>query len=195
MVQSSCKCKIHKNLKLCSILLIVYLGNKQLFQMHCCQFAWKIKLIINQESCISCSVFSFQDGGQCTCKSNVKGRSCDTCKDGFFNLDISNQDGCQQCSCNHPGTINNTKSCNKYTGQCLCKSNVEGAQCDSCKGAYYNLLESNKDGCTPCACNVDGTVGGQTRCDSTGQCQCKTKATGEGRKLVIKILFLYRYLL
>ncbi|XP_070560391.1 basement membrane-specific heparan sulfate proteoglycan core protein-like isoform X2 [Ptychodera flava] len=36
---------------------------------------------------------------QCTCKENVDGRNCDVCKTDFFNLDISNPDGCTPCFC------------------------------------------------------------------------------------------------
>ncbi len=33
--------------------------------------------------------------GQCNCKTNVKGRTCDQCKDGYFSLMSSNMHGCQ----------------------------------------------------------------------------------------------------
>ena len=31
--------------------------------------------------------------GQCPCKVNTEGRACDTCKDGFYQLDVDNVDG------------------------------------------------------------------------------------------------------
>ena len=33
--------------------------------------------------------------GQCNCKINVEGRTCDMCKAGFYNLIGNNPDGCQ----------------------------------------------------------------------------------------------------
>ena len=34
--------------------------------------------------------------GQCTCKANVMGLKCDTCKTGFLNLQASDVDGCER---------------------------------------------------------------------------------------------------
>ena len=31
---------------------------------------------------------------------NVEGPYCDRCKDGFFNLQLQNKDGCTKCFCN-----------------------------------------------------------------------------------------------
>lgn len=33
--------------------------------------------------------------GRCHCKTNVEGRRCDTCKNGYWNFTDSNPDGCQ----------------------------------------------------------------------------------------------------
>lgn len=35
--------------------------------------------------------------GKCPCKDNVEGFNCDSCKDGTFNLDTANQQGCLHC--------------------------------------------------------------------------------------------------
>ena len=41
-----------------------------------------------------------QSSAQCHCKNNVEdGGECDTCKDGHFNLQESNPDGCMECFC------------------------------------------------------------------------------------------------
>ncbi|XP_019863641.1 PREDICTED: usherin-like, partial [Amphimedon queenslandica] len=66
--------------------------------------------------------------GQCPCRDNVRGRACDECADGFFNLTA----GCQSCHCNTDGTIGGSVSCNENTGKCSCKLNVEGLRCDQC---------------------------------------------------------------
>lgn len=35
----------------------------------------------------------------CPCKSNVQGKNCNRCKDGHFNLEASNPEGCSRCFC------------------------------------------------------------------------------------------------
>ncbi|EPQ03219.1 Laminin subunit alpha-2, partial [Myotis brandtii] len=37
--------------------------------------------------------------GPCNCKENVEGGDCSRCKSGFFNLQESNQKGCDECFC------------------------------------------------------------------------------------------------
>jgi len=65
-------------------------------------------------------------GGECECKVNVAGRRCDTCKDGYYNLQTSNPTGCQACDCLVSGTVNASVTCDAVTGQCHCKHNVQG---------------------------------------------------------------------
>ena len=40
------------------------------------------------------------------------------------------------CDCNTEGT----ESCNKETGQCICKPNVIGNKCDTCDFGFYGSL-------------------------------------------------------
>ena len=35
--------------------------------------------------------------GKCSCKDNVEGHNCNSCKDGTYNLDTANQQGCLHC--------------------------------------------------------------------------------------------------
>ena len=35
--------------------------------------------------------------GKCSCKDNVEGHNCDSCKDGTYNLDTANHQGCLHC--------------------------------------------------------------------------------------------------
>ena len=35
--------------------------------------------------------------GKCSCKDNVEGHNCDSCKDGTYNLDVANPQGCLHC--------------------------------------------------------------------------------------------------
>lgn len=36
---------------------------------------------------------------------------------------------------------------NSTIGQCMCKANVMGRACDTCKNGYFNLTTDNEDGC------------------------------------------------
>ncbi|ETN68384.1 hypothetical protein NECAME_15860 [Necator americanus] len=45
--------------------------------------------------------------GKCYCKPNVDGPRCDRCKNGFWDLQASNPDGCIACTCHLLGTYNN----------------------------------------------------------------------------------------
>jgi len=38
---------------------------------------------------------SGDESGRCHCKANVDGRRCDRCKNGFWNFDPDNPEGCQ----------------------------------------------------------------------------------------------------
>ncbi|XP_075744880.1 terribly reduced optic lobes isoform X21 [Rhipicephalus microplus] len=35
----------------------------------------------------------------CPCKNNVQGKNCNRCKEGYFNLEASNPEGCSRCFC------------------------------------------------------------------------------------------------
>lgn len=115
------------------------------------------------------------EAGACHCKANVKGRRCDTCREGFWNLDPNNSDGCQSCTCNLYGTVNNS-GCNMHTGECTCKRLVTGKDCNQCMPETYGLSES-RDGCALCNCNPGGSL--DNHCDViTGQCSCRPHMTG-----------------
>ncbi|XP_065144388.2 usherin [Paramisgurnus dabryanus] len=111
--------------------------------------------------------------GQCKCKPYVEGRRCDVCRDGYHSLDRGNSLGCLPCGCEVKGTVNGSGVCDETTGQCACKSNVEGLRCNRCSAHTYNLSSANaKHGCQPCQCDPAGIVPATT-CDSgSGQCVC-----------------------
>ncbi|KAK6634441.1 hypothetical protein RUM43_011842 [Polyplax serrata] len=115
------------------------------------------------------------ESGRCHCKPNVDGRRCDRCKEGFWNFDENSPEGCQPCSCNIHGTINN-QGCNVYTGECTCKRYVTGRDCNQCLPHYWGLSE-DRDGCKPCNCDLGGAY--DNDCDvMTGQCKCRPHVVG-----------------
>ena len=92
---------------------------------------------------------------------------------GYWNFTVENPDGCQQCTCNRLGTVDNGGGCNEQTGECQCKANVARVRdCDQCKPEHYGLSESDPEGCRPCDCDLGGAYNNQ--CDvETGQCLCR----------------------
>ncbi|XP_050582063.1 laminin subunit beta-1 [Bombus affinis] len=115
------------------------------------------------------------ESGRCNCKANVEGRRCDRCKNGFWNFDPENPEGCQACTCNILGTIDN-RGCNMVTGECTCKRYVTARDCNQCLPEYWGLSE-DPDGCKPCDCDPGGSY--ENSCDVvTGQCRCRPHVSG-----------------
>lgn len=114
--------------------------------------------------------------GSCHCKTNVMGRRCDACKNGYWDFNAENPDGCRPCTCNTFGTIDN-QGCNVYTGECTCKRYVTGRDCNQCLPEFYGLSENERDGCRSCDCDPGGSV--DNHCDViSGQCKCRDQMTG-----------------
>lgn len=105
------------------------------------------------------------NGGQCQCRPNVVGRTCDRCAPGTFGFGPS---GCRPCDCDLQGSVN--AFCDPITGQCHCFQGVYARQCDRCLPGYWGFPS-----CQPCQCN-----GHAEDCDSvTGQClSCQDYTTG-----------------
>lgn len=113
--------------------------------------------------------------GRCHCKHNVEGRRCDRCKNGFWNFQTENPDGCEPCTCNPFGTIG-AYGCNIYSGGCVCKRNVVGRDCNQCVPEYWGL-SSEEEGCKACDCDPGGSY--NNNCDViTGQCRCRNHVNG-----------------
>lgn len=62
----------------------------------------------------------------------------------FFNLWLA------ACNCNTFGSY--TKQCNYTTGDCRCRPNIRGIQCDRCEEGMVGFPT-----CVKCDCNPDGT--------------------------------------
>lgn len=110
-----------------------------------------------------------QLSGNCHCKPNVVGKSCNECQQGFWN--IVSGEGCQSCNCDSVGSFN--ASCDTYNGQCYCKPGVTGLKCDKCDVYQYGFSE---EGCKPCDCDLSGSKSQQ--CDEFGQCPCNDNVEG-----------------
>ncbi|XP_018532087.1 laminin subunit alpha-3 isoform X2 [Lates calcarifer] len=93
-----------------------------------------------------------QKSGQCHCKPNACGHSCDSCKDGYFMLQKKNYFGCRGCQCDVGGAIDLT--CDEISGQCRCRKNIVGRKCrEPAPNHYFPTLHQLKfeveDGTTP----------------------------------------------
>ena len=87
---------------------------------------------------------------------------------------------CKHCQCYPVGTYikNGTflPICNGFTGDCDCKPNVVGKNCEKCADGYFNIDSGN--GCDPCNCDAIGSRN-QTCHEETGQCNCNPGVTGQ----------------
>ncbi|KAG3258086.1 usherin, transcript variant X1 [Ictidomys tridecemlineatus] len=127
----------------------------------------------NTSGTVDGDITCHQNSGQCKCKANVIGLRCNHCNFGFKFLQSFNDDGCEPCQCNLYGSVD--KFCNPFSGQCDCKKEVKGLQCDTCRENFYGL---DIAGCKACDCDPAGSLSG-TVCDAeTGQCTCKTNIGG-----------------
>lgn len=105
--------------------------------------------------------------GQCNCKINVQGRTCDTCKSTYTNLEASNDQGCSPCSCIISNSDVDSGVCNPVTSGCYCLDNAMGPSCNICRDGYY--AQDTK--CVPCVCDSIGAM--NNTCNAqTGDCTC-----------------------
>ena len=69
--------------------------------------------------------------GECyKCLNNTDGDKCQHCRAGYYGDAITKKD-CQDCGCDACGS--EVAPCNRTSGQCQCKPNVEGVECNKCK--------------------------------------------------------------
>ncbi|KAL6255161.1 hypothetical protein P5V15_013494 [Pogonomyrmex californicus] len=81
--------------------------------------------------------------GACECIQGYSGYKCDQCAAGYRQFPY-----CFPCPCDPRGILPS----HDCEGDCLCKANVIGEICDSCKPGYFALMKDNIDGCMPCYC-------------------------------------------
>ncbi|XP_053314949.1 laminin subunit alpha-2 isoform X2 [Spea bombifrons] len=113
-----------------------------------------------------------ETGACLICKPGITGEYCNKCADGYFG-DALGPLSCQACNCNINGSL--SSSCNLQTGQCECKNNVTGRQCDECLPNCW--WDSEEQICLPCGCSPSGSM--SLRCDITGRCICKPEFFGK----------------
>uniref|UniRef100_A0A671XN02 Laminin, beta 4 n=1 Tax=Sparus aurata TaxID=8175 RepID=A0A671XN02_SPAAU len=118
--------------------------------------------------------------GECLrCLHNTFGPRCQDCKPGYYGNALD-QD-CKECSCDRRGTevtqcpLGSPCFCDSRTGQCPCRTGVEGVLCDECEDGYWNL--GGVSGCQPCSCDPVNSF--SNICNKvTGQCPCRSEFGG-----------------
>ncbi|KAM8846710.1 LOW QUALITY PROTEIN: laminin subunit alpha-2 [Synchiropus picturatus] len=110
--------------------------------------------------------------GQCRrCRLGYGGPACDRCADGYYG-DAIVAKNCQPCQCHANGSI--SEVCNQQSGQCQCRVNVIGRQCDECVAETHGIATGGH--CVPCHCNSFGSK--SFDCDENGQCRCQPGVAG-----------------
>ncbi|XP_054836339.1 laminin subunit alpha-5 [Eublepharis macularius] len=109
--------------------------------------------------------------GQCICPPRTVKPECTICEPQTFGCHPLV--GCEDCNCSHAGIQDLTElGCHTDSGQCRCKPNIVGRQCDLCAPGYYGYPN-----CRSCDCHRAGTEADV--CDRvTGQCHCKENVEG-----------------
>ncbi|KAK6194778.1 hypothetical protein SNE40_000338 [Patella caerulea] len=143
------------------------------------------------------------------CANNTRGEFCDQCNPGYtmnpyFLRDTTNETTplpkpngtcealvgktltsydcgsyCIPCGCNADGTtVAGLTNCSS-SGDCDCKTNVQGQKCAECKDNYWGLAEAKTDGCEACVCESKGILNNTNMCNkTTGDCFCKENTQG-----------------
>ncbi|KAM6915637.1 laminin subunit alpha-2 isoform 2-T2 [Xenentodon cancila] len=105
--------------------------------------------------------------GQCLrCRQGYGGSTCDSCADGYYG-DAITAKNCLPCQCHTNGSV--SEVCDKQSGQCRCKENTVGRQCNKCMPNRW--WDAERLGCMPCRCSPRGSI--SQRCDTEGRCICR----------------------
>uniref|UniRef100_A0A8C8RBX0 Laminin subunit alpha-5 n=1 Tax=Pelusios castaneus TaxID=367368 RepID=A0A8C8RBX0_9SAUR len=109
--------------------------------------------------------------GQCICPPHTIKPECIVCEPHTFGCHPLI--GCEDCNCSRTGVQELAEpGCDVDSGQCRCKPNIIGRQCDLCTPGYYHYPH-----CRRCDCHQAGTE--VSVCDPvSGQCRCKENVEG-----------------
>nr|XP_033814369.1 laminin subunit beta-1 isoform X1 [Geotrypetes seraphini] len=102
----------------------------------------------------------------------VKTPMTEVCKNSIFSISALIHEGALSCKCDPQGSLSSV--CNPNGGQCQCRPNVVGRNCDRCAPGTYGF---GPHGCRSCECNLQGSA--HSFCHpETGQCPCVHGAYG-----------------
>lgn len=100
-----------------------------------CDLGWTGADCANNCGCNNHSTCHTEVGICDECQDWTEGQFCDKCKIGSYGNATSSR-GCRRCDCNGHGD-DDLGVCDVQTGECFCRDNTEGPNCEKCSGDYY----------------------------------------------------------